>query len=85
MSTRFTDYRDAAKEARTLANATGHDVAIRAVREYGTPGYNVKFASPNDSDYALAEIVRPDQSDCDCEQCTRKHEQRFNGQARMTP
>lgn len=57
---RFTDYGDAAKEARARANASGLDVAIRATKEYGKRGFNVSYASRNDSDYARAEIVTPD-------------------------
>lgn len=56
---RFTDYQDAANYARQRATASGLDVAIRRTREYGRDGYNVSYASRNDSDYARAEIVRP--------------------------
>lgn len=59
MSSRHESWSSAHAEAATLATKTGLDVAIRAVREYGKLGYNVSFASVNDSDYAKAEIVRP--------------------------
>ena len=56
---RFTDYHEAARYARDKATASNLDVAIRRVKEFGKDGYNVSFASRNDSDYALAEIVKP--------------------------
>lgn len=56
---RFTDWKDAHKEAEQLANHCKCDVAIRKVKEYGKVGFNVTLASRNDSDYALAEIVKP--------------------------
>ena len=50
-------------EARTQALAQAHklnlDIAIRRVREYGRDGFNVTVACKNDSDYMLAEVVRP--------------------------
>ncbi len=57
---RFIDWKDAHTYAQNQANTTGNDVAIRKVKEYGKTGYNVGFACVNDSDYALAEIVTPD-------------------------
>jgi len=60
MSTRFTDWKAAHAMATARARATGLDVAIRKVKEFGKTGYNVSFAAWNDSDYALAEIVRSD-------------------------
>ena len=63
MSTRFTDYLEAAAEARTRANASGLDIAIRATTEYGKRGFNVSYASRNDSDYARAEIVKPEEGE----------------------
>jgi hypothetical protein len=59
MSARFETWQEAHAEAAALATRTKLDVAIRAVREYGKLGFNVGFASKNDSDYARAEIVRP--------------------------
>jgi hypothetical protein len=59
MSRRYTDYQEAYNAAVELATSCNIDVAIRAVREYGKPGFNVAFASKNDSDYARAEIVTP--------------------------
>lgn len=59
MATRHATWKEAHIEAATLANRHKLDVAIRAVKEYGKLGYNVSFASVNDSDYARAEIVRP--------------------------
>ena len=56
---RFLDYADASREAHKLANESGLDVAIRKAKEFGKTGYNVGYASKNDSDYATAEIVRP--------------------------
>lgn len=56
---RFKKWSKAHEYARTQADSTGLDVAIRAVKEFGGLGYNVSFASRNDSDYARAEIVRP--------------------------
>lgn len=56
---RFSDWKDAHDEATKLANHVKLDVAIRKVKEYGKVGYNVTLASRNDSDYALAEIVKP--------------------------
>jgi hypothetical protein len=57
--TRFLDWKEAHTEAQKRANEVGTDVAIRKVKEYGKIGYNISFASHNDSDYALAEIVKP--------------------------
>ena len=56
----FEFYPHAAERARADANAFQLDVAIRKVKEYGRLRYVVTFASRNDSDYATAEIVRPD-------------------------
>jgi hypothetical protein len=58
--TRYLDWKEARQAAQSQANKYGLDVAIRGVREYGKLGYNVSFASRNDSDYARAEIVTPD-------------------------
>ena len=57
---RYENYEDAHRYATLRANETGLDVAIRRVREYGRDGYNVTFAARMDSDYARAEIIRPD-------------------------
>lgn len=59
--TRFIEWQDAHKHAQAIANSCQLDVAIRKVKEYGKTGFNVSFACKNDSDYALAEIVKPDQ------------------------
>lgn len=59
MIRRFEFYRNAVQEARVMATKTGLDMAVRRVKEYGRDGYNVSFASRNDSDYARAEIVKP--------------------------
>jgi|ERR1019366_1318296 predicted Rossmann fold nucleotide-binding protein DprA/Smf involved in DNA uptake len=59
MSTRYIDWKEAHKSAQEQANESGSDVAIRKTLEYGKTGYNVSYASRNDSDYALAEIVQP--------------------------
>jgi hypothetical protein len=56
---RFTDYHEAFDHAAALARSTNLDIAIRRVREFGKDGFNVSYAAWNDSDYALAEIVRP--------------------------
>jgi len=60
MARRYEDWKEAHAEAQTLANQCNLDVAIRKVREFGKVGFNVTFASRNDSDYALAEIVKPE-------------------------
>ena len=65
MAQRFTDYQIARTEAQRMANGARIDVAIRFVREYGKDGYNVGYASRNDSDYARAEIVRPTATEVD--------------------
>ena len=59
MSKRFTDYHEAYNAAVDMARSCHHDVALRFVKEYGKAGYNLSFASRNDSDYARAEIVTP--------------------------
>ena len=56
---RFTDWKDAHTAAVIYAREINMDVAIRKVKEFGQTGYNVSIASRNDSDYALAEIVKP--------------------------
>jgi hypothetical protein len=56
---RFTDYNEASNYARQTATKFNLDVAIRAAREFGQKGFNVAFASRNDSDYYTAEIVHP--------------------------
>lgn len=58
---RFKEWRDARNYAQDRADKTGLNVAIRAQKEYGKNGYNVSFASKNDSDYECAEIVRPNE------------------------
>ena len=55
---RYQTWHEAYNAACQAANQTGCDVAIRCTREYGQVGFNVSFAARNDSDYALAEIVR---------------------------
>lgn len=57
--TRFTDWHEAHRYAQDKADRSGLDVAIRRVKEYGRDGFNVSYASVNDSDYARAEIVQP--------------------------
>ena len=58
-SKRFASWNEAHAEAQKMADDTGQNVAIRTVKEYGKTGYNVSFASSNDSDYSRAEIVKP--------------------------
>lgn len=60
MTSRFLNWHEARNHAQARANRDRLDVAIRGVREYGHDGYNVSLASRNDSDYARAEIVRPE-------------------------
>jgi hypothetical protein len=60
MQRRFIDWKDAHTHAQTVANLTRNNVAIRKVKEFGKTGFNVSFASTDDSDYANAEIVKPD-------------------------
>ena len=55
----FRDYAEARAAAQAKADRLGLDAASRATREYGRKGFAVHLASRNDSDYALAEIVRP--------------------------
>lgn len=62
MAERFLIYHQAYDHAVELARQCAHDVAIRAVKEYGQLGYNVALASITDSDYARAEIVRASDS-----------------------
>jgi len=71
MATRFSDWKEAHTEAQKRANEVGTDVAIRKVKEYGKVGYNVSFASRNDSDYALAEIVVPNAFRSSCPWCRK--------------
>lgn len=59
MSTRYANYEDAYDAAVTRARTANIDVAIRRTSEYGKWGYNVSYASRNDSDYVRAEIVTP--------------------------
>lgn len=59
MTQRFVNYHEAAFYARELATWTNLDVAIRGVKEFGKDGFNVSFAARTDSDYALAEIIKP--------------------------
>jgi hypothetical protein len=56
---RFIDWKEAHSAAVAYANETKHDVALRIAKEYGKTGYNISLASRNDSDYYLAEIVKP--------------------------
>lgn len=57
---RFERYQDALDHAQWKANESRFDIAIRRVKEFGRDGYNVGFAAGMDSDYAKAEIVRPE-------------------------
>lgn len=57
---RFQTWEEARIAALAKAHALQVDMAIRRVREYGREGFNVTVACRNDSDYALAEIVRWD-------------------------
>ncbi len=57
---RFNRYEDARAYAVWNSKDSGFDVAIRHVKEWGRDGFNVSYAAKNDSDYAKAEIVRPD-------------------------
>lgn len=57
--TRFHSYEQAKIHAQSLADMTKLDVAIRRQVEFCEDGYNVSFAAKNDSDYALAEIIKP--------------------------
>lgn len=59
MSAIFEKWTDARICAERKAERTRLDVAVRKVREYGKVLYAVSLASRNDSDYTLAEIVRP--------------------------
>mgnify|MGYP001618542444 CR=1 FL=1 len=59
MSDFFRDWKEAHAHAQAKADRLGLDVAIRATREYGRKGFAVHLASRNDSDYAIAEIVKP--------------------------
>lgn len=59
MAVAFDDYRQAFACAERKALESGTDMAIRRVREYGRVRYVVSFACIADSDYARAEIVRP--------------------------
>lgn len=61
MSTRFTDYDEAARFARAQATQYKVDMALRAQTEFGTYGYNVSFADRNSNDYEVAEIVKPNE------------------------
>ncbi len=56
---RFIDWKEAHAAAVEYANFVRMDVAIRKVKEFGRTGFNINIASHNDSDYAVAEIVRP--------------------------
>lgn len=60
----FDDYKVARKAAEIAAHDTCLDIAIRKVREYGKVRFAVSFACRNDSDYARAEIVRPEDGAC---------------------
>ena len=60
VSKRFAEYLPAAECARRLVKDTGSDVAIRRVKEFSRDGYTVALACRMDSDYTLAEIVRPE-------------------------
>lgn len=74
MATRFADWKEAHTEAQKRANEVGADVAIRKISEFGKMGFNISFASRNDSDYALAEIVRPDAPKTSCPWCGEENE-----------
>lgn len=55
----FTTWLEARTFALDRAHSTGLDQAIRKASRYDAKGFVVSFASKNDSDYAVAEIVRP--------------------------
>lgn len=62
MADHFADWKEAHAVAQQRANETGLDVAIRKASPYDREGFVVSFASRNDSDYATAEIVKPERS-----------------------
>jgi hypothetical protein len=53
------DYHKAYNAAVDMARELSHDIALRAVTEYGRKGFTFKVACRNDSDYARAEIITP--------------------------
>ena len=55
----YSTWKEAHAEAQKRADSSGLDVAIRRQKEFGKDGYNVKYASWNDNDYAVAEIITP--------------------------
>lgn len=57
---KFSEWKPAHNEAQKRANKTGLDVVIRKTTPFGKLTFDVSFASKNDSDYALGEIVRPE-------------------------
>ena len=56
---RYCTWKEAHAEAQKRADSSGLDVAIRRQKEFGKDGHNIKYASWNDNDYAVAEIVTP--------------------------
>ena len=55
----YQTWEDAHKAALRLAKECNLDTRIRKASKYDVPGFTVGFACKNDSDYAMAEIVRP--------------------------
>lgn len=56
----FDTYNEAYDHAREKARFLNLNIAIRKVKEFGKTRFVVSCASKMDSDYARAEIVRPD-------------------------
>ncbi len=57
----FIDWKEAHTAAVEYARECKHDVALSKSKDLwsGKRGFSIKLASRNDSDYYLAEIVRP--------------------------
>jgi hypothetical protein len=77
--TMFDDWKEAHAAAQTMANDCQHDVAIRKIRPFGKIQYRVGFASENDNNYALDEIVKPSGVLGTCDYQGKSHKQGQGG------
>lgn len=67
MSRFFTDYDEAQREARDLANRTRHLVRLKATKEYNQRGYTVRLVPRREKQFGCdleGELIEPEGEEC---------------------